>query len=418
MQKLIFKALQADHPLILKLQHLILPKIVHSPLGKRIQKKIVLGFPNIKIQKNWFIDENDDSIKRTHYHKLKIIDIQSETANCKTIRIEIPQPLETVFHYKAGQFISLRLFIDGQVATRCYSISSAPSQENSLNITVKKLPGGLLSTFLNEKLKTGDVINASAPSGNFTLPHNHPAKCNYIMIAGGSGITPIISICQHLLETCDPARIQLIDVNSNSDSIICKQRIKALQSEYPDRLMVQHILSQKEGRLTLEKLKTLLTRIPYYSEMYTHFYLCGPQGLKDIATHALDAADIKTKKIHRENFTTTPAATNMEPNTSLTQVIAPDSQPGVTQSISLSINNKQSKIEPISGETILESAIRCGLNPPYSCMSGICGSCRAKLNEGEVEMDNASGLSANDLEENNILTCQAIPKSKTIAVDF
>ena len=418
-QEMIFKALQTDKPLMLKLQFMLIPKLIDSALGIKIQQKLVIGFPDIQVQKKWFIDTQDEKYRQSIYHKLKIVELKDETQDTKTIRLEIPNDLNNLFGYRAGQFVTLRLLVEGQVVTRCYSISNAPSDNNTLSITVKKVAGGLVSNALHDSLEVGQELNVAAPAGSFVLPKQHPEACNYIMIAGGSGITPIISLLQNILEEHAPAKVHLIDANSNQNTIIFKQHIAALQQKYPQNLDVKHVLSSKSGRLSVERLGELLDKIPYATENNTHFYICGPQGLKDIASQSLAAINTQQKRIHQENFTTAPPSSDAKAiEENHTHVIAPYSQPGTPESLSVSLNGQLTKIKPLENETILEAAIRSGVNPPYSCMSGICGSCRAKLNEGEVHMENASGLSSEELQEHNILTCQAIPKSKNVAVDY
>jgi ring-1,2-phenylacetyl-CoA epoxidase subunit PaaE len=351
------------------------------------------------------------------FYPLKIKEIRLETADCVSIRLDIPSALKTVFQFKAGQYLTFRTRLDGQEVRRSYSICSSPL-EDEMRVAVKKVPFGQFSTFANEQLKVGDTIETMPPAGKFTAQLVEKKGQNYLAIATGSGITPILSILKTVLKAEPASHFTLIYGNQRRSSIIFKEAIDGLKNKYMSRFSVYHILSQEvtdakilSGRIDGAKLDYFFKHlIPV--ETIHHFYICGQEAMTQQVRTQLNQLGVASKKIHFELFAAAKPTTYPVQNV---QNVETDEQSQVT--IRLDGVSFQMRLG-YHGENVLDAAMKKGADLPFACKGGVCCTCKAKLVEGKVAMDVNYGLEAEEIAAGFILTCQAHPRTPTLTVDF
>lgn len=352
-----------------------------------------------------------------HFHPLKVKDIKRETSDCVSISFDVPHELKKEFEFKQGQSLTLRKFFEEEEEVRrSYSICTSPL-DNELRIAVKKVPGGLFSTFANTNLKAGDVIDVMPPSGNFYTDLNSSNKKNYIAFAAGSGITPVISIIKTTLLTEPQSTFTLVFGNKNHSSILFKEELETLKDKYIERFRLYYILSRERmeaeinyGRINADKCLQLTKLINFAKA--DEFFICGPEemifGIKDF----LESRGIDKNKIHFELFTTPvkKRLTRYRP-----AIIKEDAGSKIT----VTVDGRSFDFDlDYNSNNILDAALAQGADLPFACKGGVCTTCKAKLIEGKVEMEVNYGLEADEVEAGFILTCQAHPRSEKVVVDF
>ncbi|MEM7162622.1 MAG: 2Fe-2S iron-sulfur cluster-binding protein [Bacteroidota bacterium] len=352
------------------------------------------------------------------FYALIVDKIKRETSDCVSIHFQVPSDLKEVFVYKAGQYLTLKVEIEGKEERRSYSICSAP-YEGSLIIAAKKIPNGLVSTFLNEKLNEGDSLDVMAPNGNFTIETENRKK-THVAFAAGSGITPIISIAKQVLKDEVKSEFHLYFGNKTSDSIIFKEELLALEKEnkklFGKRFKVNHYLSQesaKEGFYGGRIDETVLREAIRKHLRADHFYFCGPEEMILKGREILLSKAIPENQIHFELFTTSGSADTIQ-NKSGEQ---PNTQTQKTK-VKIILDEQETEFEMNAKDSVLHAAIDRGLDVPYACQGGTCCTCQAKLEEGEVHMDLNMVLSDEEVQNGMILTCQSHPKSENIVVNY
>lgn len=350
------------------------------------------------------------------FHSLKVADVMRETADAVSIAFEVPHSLKQEYKYKQGQYLTLKFNFDGEELRRSYSICSSPLEENELRVAVKKVKEGRISTYINDKVKAGDTVEVMIPMGNFYTELNPANKKNYILFAGGSGITPMMSILKTVLKSEPHSNVSLLYGNNDEASVIFKKQIDAIAAAYPNRLKVVHVLCNAPegypplltGLMTKEKNIELIknfVNIHFDNE----YFICGPGPMMDNAKAALKELKINESKIHIEYFIT-------PVNPSDIKKTATPSVADATASIILDGDKHDIKLKP--DETILEAALRIGLDAPYACQGGSCCTCRALLEKGEVEMAVNYALSSSEVKQGYILTCQSRPKTANVVVNY
>lgn len=351
------------------------------------------------------------------FHSLSIKDIRRETKDCVSVAFEVPDALTSDFEFNPGQHLVLKTDIEGVEVRRSYSICSSPS-ENELRVAIKQIEGGVFSTYANTKLKKGDNLEVMPPTGNFGMEEGQKPGGSYIAFAAGSGITPIISIIKSTLETDPGSSFTLFYGNRTQQSIIFNEQLAFLKNEFLNRLSIYHVLSQENpgsdlfyGRIDEEKCRLFFNKLinPLTVDAY---FLCGPVGMIDEVRACLKFSEVPAETIHFELFTA--------PDQKARKVeTSPEASQDFNVAIDIKIDNESFRVESSASEgTILEIANNAGHDLPFSCMGGVCCTCRAKLTEGEAEMDVNYALEEDEVESGYILTCQARPKSQKIAVDF
>lgn len=358
----------------------------------------------------------------THFHTLTIAAVQKETPECISVLFQVPEALRETYNFKQGQNITLKAILDGEEVRRSYSICSSPF-ENELKVAIKAVEAGKFSSWANLRLKKGDEVEVLPPTGRFFTPLNPAHTKHYLAFAAGSGITPILSIIKATLAIEPNSRFTLIYGNRNRASIIFKEQLEGLKNRYMNRFTLHHILSREKtdapvnhGRIDAEKCRQL-QKLVHYSQM-DEIFICGPETMIFSVKEWLEATGIDKKKIHFELFTT-PATGDTQ---KLTQTPASDLLPptsGKSSRITVRLDGIAFDFDlAYNGQPILDAALQQGADLPFACKGGVCATCRAKLVEGEVEMDINYALEPEEIEQGYILTCQSHPRTNKVVVDF
>lgn len=349
------------------------------------------------------------------FHRLNIKDIRSETVHCVSIAFDVPEQLKTEFSFKQGQYLTLKAYINGEEVRRSYSICSAPS-DNELRVAIKEVAEGVFSTFANRVLKKGDVLEAMPPLGHFFAPLSIAAQKHYVFFAAGSGITPVISNIKAVLMTEPLSNCTLIYGNRHISSIIFKEEIEALKNRYLGRLQVFNVLSRERtesdllhGRLNKAKIAQFFDKIPNLLSA-DEFFSCGPIEMTEAVQEYLKAQGIEEDKLHFELFNAPPPRPKGE--SALTETLW-----GEAVAL-IKLDGLSFEVPIHKGQNILEAAQAVGADMPYACKGGVCCTCRAKLIEGNIEMNANYALTKEEVAQGFILTCQAILKTERIVVDF
>ncbi len=354
-----------------------------------------------------------------HFHPLVISKIKKETPESVSVCFEIPDALAEDFLYKEGQNITIKTTIEGQELRRSYSLCTAP-YEKEIKVAVKKVPGGLFSSFANDQLKEGDVLEILPPVGKFNAKLAAKGTGNYLAIAAGSGITPVISIIKHTLRSQPESRFTLLFGNKNRQSIIFFEELEGLKNKFMNRFNFINILSREKteaeifyGRINREKLDALSPLLAYQS--FDDIYICGPEEMIFSALDYFTELGINKTNIHFELFTT--PGQKKAPVQQLAEAIAEDSSQHSNITIKLDGRSFNFKLGQ-AGQNILDAALQQGADLPFACKGGVCCTCRAKLVSGEVSMDVNYALEPEEVEQGFILTCQSHPRSENVVVDF
>lgn len=353
-----------------------------------------------------------------HFHKLKVKEVKSETPDCVSIAFVVPKNLQTDFLFEQGQNITIKKELDGEEVRRSYSICAAPF-ENELRVAVKKVEGGKFSEFANSTLKAGDELDVLPPTGKFNTKLNTQNTKQYVAFVAGSGITPVISIIKTTLQTEPESRFTLVFGNRGRHSIIFFEELEALKNKYLNRFNLINILSREKtdapvsfGRIDADKLTELNKLINYKNT--DEFFICGPEEMIFCVKEFLEASGIEKNKIHFELFT--------KPGQNKSSVVSRESSVknnGHKSNITVKLDGRSFDFAlGFDSESILDAALKQGADLPFACKGGVCCTCKAKLLEGEVDMDVNWGLGHEEVEQGYILTCQSHPKTEKVVVDF
>lgn len=353
-----------------------------------------------------------------HFHQLTVKEVRKETEDCVSVLFEIPDNLKESFLFQQGQSLTMRKTLNNEDVRRTYSICSSPL-DNEWRVAIKKVDGGLFSSFANNELKKGDVLEVMQPVGKFYVALDSAHKKNYLGFAAGSGITPLLSIIKTTLRTEPQSSFTLVYGNKNRSSIIFFEELEALKNKYLQRFNFINILSRERtdatinfGRINAEKLKELEKLIDYTS--FDESFICGPEEMIFAVKDFLAAKGIDKKKIHFELFTT--------PGQKKPGLVSRESgvETGPKSKISIKLDGRSFDFDLslTSDITILDAALKQGADLPFACKGGVCCTCKAKLLEGKVSMDVHWGLEDEEVEQGYILTCQAHPTTEKVVVDF
>lgn len=354
-----------------------------------------------------------------HFHPLQVQKIKRETEDAVSITFAVPQALKDTFSFKPGQSVTVRTVLHGEEVRRNYSICSAPA-EGILKIAVKKVDGGLFSTWANEGLKEGDRLDVMPPVGKFNTDLHPDHQKAYVAIAAGSGITPLLSIIKTTLLTEPRSTFTLVYGNRTRNSILFKDELDALKDKYLSRFRLFHILSRERteaeinyGRIDTTKCAQLFqTLIPLAHT--DEIFLCGPEELIFSARDFLVATGFSKDHIHFELFTIPGQKKSVVRTEKPVQITS-----GPTSKISVKLDGISFDFDlAYSGQSILDAALQQGADLPYACKGGVCCTCKARLRAGAVDMDVVWGLEQDEIEQGFILTCQSHPKTETVIVDF
>lgn len=363
-------------------------------------------------------------MSQAQYHPLKVSKIIEETKNARSIVFEVPAELQDAYQFDAGQYLTIRCTLDGEEYRRCYSMSSAP-YENVLKISVKKLEGGKVSSFLVDTLQEGDVLDIATPEGRFTHLLDPERKAQYYFFGAGSGITPLYSHIKEILENEPLSTVYLLYGNKTSEDSIYREELEQLAVVYQNQFYLKNCYSQEKkglnkllkrfrnqvgesnysGRIDDSNLKLFFEEFPVKHKNKFAF-ICGPVKMDEVIESFLSTKDWHSTEIHYESF-------GLEEGTHVS------SKAFVAKAnITVELNDETFTLEMPGNKTILEAVLEEGKNPPYSCEAGACSSCIAKVIKGNAEMDLCYSLDDDEVEAGYILTCQAKPTTEELQVRF
>ena len=343
-------------------------------------------------------------IDMSELHSLQVKEVKRLTNDAVAISFSTPKELALAFSFKAGQYLTLSHTIGGEQIRRSYSLCSAP-HEGILQVGIKTIPNGLFSNYANTQIKVGDTLDVGTPEGRFIYEPN--GNNNLLMLAAGSGITPILSIIKTALKETN-GKVVLVYGNRSEDDKMFVSELQTLQAEYGQRFEIVHVYSRKKttdalfGRIDMSIINyvrnTMLSKLDF-----NDFYICGPNGMIEASVQTLSDSGVHQQNIHVEHFTGSGEIDRSMEGFVQYEVILDDE----THPFSADAN-----------KTVLEAAIDAGIDPPYSCQGGVCGSCIGRVKEGNVSMASNQILSDSEIAEGLVLTCQASCTTERVIVDF
>ncbi len=366
------------------------------------------------------------------FYPLKISQITPETTDAVTLEFEVPESLQSVFTYRHGQYITIRLHLDGHELRRSYSMSSSPLDKR-LAVTVKKVTGGQVSTHLHDHVKAGDTLDIAAPDGRFHTPLDPEKRRTYYLFGAGSGITPLMSILKTVLEGEPMSAVFLLYGSRDEQSIIFREALDRLSERYAGQLTVEHVLSRpkkessggglmgmfkkstinwqgKTGRIDSRTVNEFLEENPPHGpETDCQYFLCGPGSFADAVKASLVGRGIETKLIHTEHF----ANSHHIPGESL-----PDTPAAGGKKVIVQLKGQRIELPVPEGATILDVLVREKYDAPYSCTSGACATCMAKVTSGKVKMDVCYALEDDEIKAGYCLNCQSHPETDVVELTY
>jgi ring-1,2-phenylacetyl-CoA epoxidase subunit PaaE len=344
------------------------------------------------------------------FYKLVIQEIKRETPQTVSVVFNVPLAFKDFYEFTAGQYVNLKLTLDGEEIRRAYSICSSPDSDE-LRIAIKAVKQGVFSNFANEKLAVGNVIEVGTPEGKFTFEPNQDRQKNYLGFVAGSGITPVMSIVRSVLKQEPKSSFVMVFGNKTPEETIFHDQLIELQQHYLGRFFVHFVYSQAKvdeslfGRIDKSVVNFVMNN-KHAEKQFEKFYLCGPEEMINAVTAVLKEKNVAEKDIKFELFSTS------------TKENALTATKNDHTKITVLVDGDEATFEMSSKQSILEAALKQGLDAPYSCQGGICSSCLARITKGTAEMKKNSILTDGEVAEGLILTCQAHPTSSEIYVNY
>jgi ring-1,2-phenylacetyl-CoA epoxidase subunit PaaE len=350
------------------------------------------------------------------FHRLAVKDLRRETPDAISMTFAIPQQLAGDYSFQPGQYLTLRTTMDGEEVRRSYSICSGPD-DGELRVAVKRVNGGAFSSWAAEELKCGDELDVMTPTGRFGVAHAPEQARLYVGFAAGSGITPILSIVKGVLAREPQSRFFLFYGNRTTDGMLFREELEELKDRFLQRLSLFLVLSGEEqdipilnGRIDGDKVRLLLRSLVPAASV-DHVFICGPGGMSADVEATCRAIGIADDRIHVERF-----VSEFGGRPRPKKAVEPGAPPKAMAS--LIIDGKRREVPVAEDEAILDAALRAGVDLPFACKGGMCSTCRAKLVEGEAQMEVNYALEPWELKAGYILTCQARPTSEKVVVDY
>lgn len=342
-------------------------------------------------------------------HTLQITAVEPLTPNSVALTFKVPENLKDIYTFEAGQYITIKHHLNGQELRRVYSISSAPSS-GELTVGIKKMPEGTFSVYANESLKAGDVLDVLPPEGRFVF-HTDDLPKNVAAFAAGSGITPIMSIAQTVLENHPENIFVLVFGNQSPEETMYFQKIQELKEQYTNRFFVQYIYSRsREDDALFGRIETstvnFVVKNKFKDTSFDAYYLCGPEEMIHKVTDTLKNNGVEDDHIHFELFTSADTEDEMA-----------ESLEGMTQ-VEVILDDETFSFSMDKKKLVLDAVLNEDIDAPYSCQGGVCSSCIARIKEGKAEMVKNQILTDGEVAEGLILTCQAHPLTPKLVVDY
>lgn len=352
----------------------------------------------------------------SRFHTLRVADVRQETADTVSVALDIPNDLRPSFLYQPGQYLTLRAILGGEELRRSYSICSG-LDDGEMRVAIKLVPDGQFSAWAHAALRSGHLIEAMPPQGRFIVALDPAASRTYLGVAAGSGITPVLSILRSVLAREPGSRFVLLYGSRATAGIIFREALEELKDRFMGRLTVVHVLSREQqdvpvlwGRLDGPRVRTLLRGL-LDAPQVDQAFLCGPEAMTAEVSAALAEAGLAPERIHSERFTTG-ISSPARPRTAPTPGAPPFAVATVVS------DGIRTEVPMEDGESVLDAALRAGLDLPYSCRGGMCSTCRARITEGAVQMDVNYGLEPWETAAGYVLTCQAHPTTGRVLVDY
>ncbi len=347
-----------------------------------------------------------EPVLRDHgYHTLRVKQVVRETHDASSFVLDIPGPLAETFRYRPGQFCTFRVHVDGDEQVRSYSMSSTPETERDLSVTVKRVAGGLVSNWFLDHVSEGDTLEVTKPAGVF-CPQD--SERSVLGLCGGSGITPVMSITKHLLATTRRS-VRLLYANRDRDSVIFDDALSSLCSRHRGRLEVVRHFDSEGGFPTAASIDAFLA-----GELEADFYICGPGPFMHLAESTLRGLGVEQDRVFIERF----LVEQQEKDSPAAAVAPADAPEEVPAEVTVILGGKTVAVAYQRGDTVLETARRGGLRPPFSCEAGNCATCMAFVKEGDATMRVNNALTPEEVEEGWILTCQGLPRGEAVTVEY
>ncbi len=352
------------------------------------------------------------------FHTLKVKDIRRETADSVSVAFEIPPMAQPEFQFKQGQYITIKLNVNGEEIRRSYSICTSPYSEKELRVAVKEVKDGRASSLMNRHWKVGDMVEVMTPMGNFHSVLSGNNKKHYVLFAGGSGITPMMSILKSVLYIEKQSTVTLIYANRDEESVIFNTEIQKIAGDNADRFKVVNVYDApksevsdlQKGLLSADRVKAIIEN--YRGINADEYFICGPGPMMENIKNALESLKISKEKIHIEYFSAVVDAVN---NAATNEVTGKAVNSAITV---IQYGFETQMMLNTEGLSILDASIEAGVDAPFSCKGAVCCTCRAKVLEGKVKMDNNFALTEAEVEEGFVLTCQAHPLTEKVVIDF
>lgn len=349
------------------------------------------------------------------FYSLKVSDVRRETPEAVSVAFEVPPQLWPEYQYKQGQYLTLKLKVNGEEIRRSYSVCTSPFAEKELRIAIKEVNGGKGSTLINRSMKAGDMVEVMTPMGNFHSPLSGSAKKHYVLFAGGSGITPMMSILKSVLYVEKQSNITLVYANRDEDSTIFKNEIEKIAAANKEKLSVVFVYDAPKGQtadlykgvMSPEKVKAIVENHKLTGA--DEYFICGPGPMMENVKKVLEGLKVAKEKVHIEYFTSV--------------IEAVDKALGGGENVKSKVTVLQYGVETTFdlntvGSSILDAATEAGVDAPFSCKGAVCCTCRAKVLEGKVKMDANFALTDAEVADGFILTCQAHPLTEKVVVDY
>lgn len=371
--------------------------------------------------------------RRATFHPLRVSALDRLTDEAVSVELAVPDELSTEFAFEPGQHLTLRAEIDGADVRRSYSICLSRRQAREgrrLRVATALVAGGVMSTWLTRDVRVGDTVDVMTPMGGFTCPVRPEQTRHHVALAGGSGITPVLSLVRTVLEEEPGSRVTLVFANRRADTVMFLEELADLKNAYPQRFQLLHVLSREgqeaellSGRLDRERLERLLDSlvatdgVPAVDE----WYLCGPFGLVETAREVLAERGADEAHVHHEVFHVDELGASVPPVTGPPDGGAPVSEEGPPSAttVTVTLDGRTTTIPmPSRQETLLAATLRERPDAPYSCTGGVCGTCRARLVDGEVTMNRTYALEPDEIARGTILACQSHPTTDRVVVDY